>query len=142
MTLHIAIDKLLIQMGRSMTTTEIADELNNNNKWYHKKDGSPITSYQIHRRTTNYSHLFGRDGSIVNLLNNQNTVHPDRAPLKKTFIISVSELKGDIALQEKVLMKRKILKVHHALIIYCLNVRAFTVLGFVIIKLYLHHLTS
>lgn len=67
MTLHEAIKKLLGQTGQSMTTQQIANELNENG-WYQKKDGSQITAFQIHGRTKNYDHLFERDGSTVSLL--------------------------------------------------------------------------
>lgn len=66
MTLHEAIIKVLQQKGRTMTTQEIADELNRN-KWYTKGDGSSIAAFQIHGRTRNYDHLFNRDGSKVSL---------------------------------------------------------------------------
>jgi len=66
MTLHVAIEKLLKEKGYSMTTVEIADELNRNN-WYQKKDGSAITPFQIHGRTRTYSEMFDRDGSTVSL---------------------------------------------------------------------------
>jgi hypothetical protein len=66
MFLHEAIIKLLEQFGRPMTTTEIANELNTN-KWYQKKDGSLITSFQIHGRTKNYPQYFMRTGSMVSL---------------------------------------------------------------------------
>ncbi len=67
MTLHEAIEKLLAQQQRPMSTNEIAEALNNNS-WYTKKDGSPITAYQIHGRTKNYDHLFDREGSMVSLI--------------------------------------------------------------------------
>jgi len=70
MTLHEAIEKLLTDFGRPMTTREIADELNKN-KWYQKRDKSPIDPFQIHGRTKNYPQLFDRDGSTVFLLNKQ-----------------------------------------------------------------------
>jgi hypothetical protein len=66
MTLHAAIEKLLHESGRPMTTKEIADRLNKNN-WYPKKDGSKITDFQIHGRTRNYSQLFKRNGAMVSL---------------------------------------------------------------------------
>ncbi len=66
MTLHAAIEKLLQQTGRQMTTHEIAESLNKN-KWYQKKDGSKITDFQIHGRTKNYPQLFNRRGSTVSL---------------------------------------------------------------------------
>ena len=67
MTLHEAIEKLLRQAGRSMTTQQIADELNKN-KWYQKKDGSIIQAFQIHGRTRNYADIFDLDGSTVFLI--------------------------------------------------------------------------
>jgi hypothetical protein len=67
MTLHEAIEKLLKQTGRQMTTKEIADNLNEN-EWYVKKDGSQITDFQIHGRTKNYPQYFNRDGSNVSLV--------------------------------------------------------------------------
>ncbi|MDP1623785.1 MAG: HTH domain-containing protein [Bacteroidales bacterium] len=66
MTLHEAIEKLLQQTDRPMTTTEIANELNKN-QWYQKKDGSAIDPFQIHGRTKNYSKMFNRNGSTVSL---------------------------------------------------------------------------
>ena len=67
MTLHEAIEKLLRQTGRPMTTQQIADELNKNG-WYQKKDGSTIQAFQIHGRTRNYATIFDRDGSTVSLI--------------------------------------------------------------------------
>jgi len=66
MTLHEAIEKLLQEKGRSMTTSEITEALNKN-KWFKKKDGSEICQFQVHGRTHNYSKLFTRDGAIVSL---------------------------------------------------------------------------
>ena len=66
MTLHDAIQIVLNNNRSSMTTLEIAKELNNN-KLYQKKDGSPITAFQIHGRTKNYPDLFIRSGSTVSL---------------------------------------------------------------------------
>jgi len=67
MTLHQAIEKLLKEKGRAMSTSEIANELNIN-KWYKKRDGSEISAFQIHGRTRNYSHIFDRDASMVSLV--------------------------------------------------------------------------
>lgn len=67
MTLHEAIEKLLKQNGRSMTTKEIADELNIN-KWYKKKDCSSLKAFQIHGRVRNYHSIFHLEGSIVSLI--------------------------------------------------------------------------
>ncbi|MBK8845936.1 MAG: hypothetical protein IPO27_04900 [Bacteroidetes bacterium] len=72
MTLHEATEKLLRQTGRSMTTQQIADELNKNG-WYQKKDGSTIQAFQIHGRTRNYATIFDRDGSTVSLIEQPTT---------------------------------------------------------------------
>jgi len=72
MTLHEAIEKLLRQTGRPMTTQQIADELNKNG-WYQKKDGSKIQAFQIHGRTKNYANIFDRDGSTVSLIGQTDT---------------------------------------------------------------------
>lgn len=72
MTLHEAIEKLLKEKNRPMTTTEIARELNQNN-WYQKKDGSSIEPLQVHGRTKNYAQIFIRNGSKVSLNGQPNT---------------------------------------------------------------------
>jgi hypothetical protein len=68
MTLHEAIEKLLKEKGRSMTTSEITEDLNKN-LWFTKKDGSEICHFQVHGRTHNQSQLFDRDGAMVSLKN-------------------------------------------------------------------------
>jgi hypothetical protein len=66
MTLHEAIEKLLKEKGRSMTTSEITEELNHN-KWHTKKDGSETCQFQVHGRTHSFAKLFNRDGAYVSL---------------------------------------------------------------------------
>ncbi|HUC80755.1 MAG TPA: hypothetical protein VMR70_07555 [Flavisolibacter sp.] len=78
MKLHEAIEKLLLTAGRPMLTSEIADALNQN-KWYQKKDGSPIDPFQVHGRTKNYAHLFNRNGSTVSLIGQP----PNKQPASK-----------------------------------------------------------
>ncbi len=72
MTLHEAIEKLLKEKGRSMTTSEITEDLNQNN-WFTKKDGSEICQFQVHGRTHKQSQLFDRDGAMVSLKNQSDT---------------------------------------------------------------------
>ncbi len=64
--LHKAIEQVLKKIGRPMTTREIAEKINYGGL-YRKKDGSPVTDYQIHGRTKNYPHMFCRTGSMVSL---------------------------------------------------------------------------
>lgn len=70
MFLHDAIVKALKEIKNPMTTTEIANVLNEK-KWYEKKNNNPIISaYQIYGRTKNYPHLFDLNGSMVSLRKN------------------------------------------------------------------------
>jgi hypothetical protein len=49
-----------------MTTVEIAEHVNAN-ELYRKRDGLPVTPFQIHGRIRQYPRLFTRDGSTVAL---------------------------------------------------------------------------
>ena len=64
MKLHEAIKVVLEESGRSMSTREIAAEVNRRGL-YRKKDGSEVTDFQVHGRTKNYPKLFRREGTIV-----------------------------------------------------------------------------
>jgi len=107
MTLHEAIVRVLQTKGKSMTTQEIADELNRNGL-YSKRDGSTITDFQIHGRTRNYGHLFLREGSNVSLRSKtghdipekrSNTIQPQRNLTK------ADQISDDLAV--KMLMNEK-----------------------------------
>lgn len=84
MTLHSAIERLLRETGRPMTTQEIADKLNKNN-WYQKKDGSKITAFQTHARTRNYPQLFKRNGTTVSLVG-QEQIKPAKAQTERKVV--------------------------------------------------------
>lgn len=65
LTLHAELHRILCDPGnRWMTTAELADAVNVAAP-YCKKDGTPVTPFQIHGRTKNYAELFERDGSHV-----------------------------------------------------------------------------
>ncbi|OAZ45757.1 hypothetical protein A9Z40_01255 [Microbacterium arborescens] len=66
MTLHYAIEAALSEAGRAMTTAELA-ELVNIGGLYKKRDGSPVTPFQIHGRTRKYPQLFSKAGSTISL---------------------------------------------------------------------------
>ncbi len=91
MTLHVAIEKLLKEKETSMSTAEIATELNKN-KWYQKKDGSEISAFQIHGRTRNYPDIFDRQGSLVTL-NNGNFQSNSKSTKKRKIINSTNQNK-------------------------------------------------
>lgn len=105
MTLHEAIEKVLLKKGRSMTTSEIAYELNKN-YWYKKKDGSEIQAFQVHGRTRKYSRIFERNGSTVSLIGKSNSKlsAPEKRIIKKAKS-KKTKIEADIALFEKALMK-------------------------------------
>lgn len=100
MTLHEAIEKLILQTGQSMTTTEIANELNKN-KWYQKKDKSLISPFQIHGRTKNYPQIFNRNGITVSLIKQSISDTPSQKTKHKS---KLTDILTDITLIEKVLM--------------------------------------
>ncbi len=106
MTLHEAIEKLLQQKGRPMTTTEIADELNKN-KWYAKKDGSAIAPFQIHGRTRNYAHTFKQNGSTISLNHQSNTKASTPKREAQHSPKKLSDISSDTTLLEKALMNEK-----------------------------------
>ncbi len=66
MTLHEETVQILKEKGNPLSTSEISD-LVNQRKNYKKKDGSSVSSFQIHGRTRNYSNLFLRNKYIVGL---------------------------------------------------------------------------
>lgn len=68
MTLHKAIEKLLLQAGRAMSAKEIAAALNNN-RWYVKADSSPITPGQISARAAKYPDLLKCQSDHISLQN-------------------------------------------------------------------------
>lgn len=111
MTLHEAIEKLLRQKGRSMTTQQIADELNKNG-WYKKKDGSTIQAFQILGRTRKYASIFDSEGSIVSLIGQPKTkVNQTRKQLPKQVIKATQILSADTNLLEKILINEKNFKI-------------------------------
>lgn len=104
MTLHEAIEKLLRQTDRPITTQEIADELNKNN-WYQKKDGSKITAYQIHGRTKNYANLFNRNGTKISISGQTavKAIKVSTKPTSRKSIISDKDEQYILDLCDKVL---------------------------------------
>lgn len=66
-TLHAEIAEILrASTATWMTTAAIADLVNARRR-YSKKDGSPVTPFQIHGRTRRYPNLFKREGARVAL---------------------------------------------------------------------------
>jgi len=67
-TLHLEIARLLHEQGNVwMTTREIADAVNEAQRYRKKRTRGPITPFQIHGRTKNYDEVFERKGSRVRL---------------------------------------------------------------------------
>ncbi len=104
MTLHAAIEQVLAQEKRKMTSVEIAAALNNNS-WYSKKDGSVIKSSQIGARIKNYPHIFEKEGLNISLKSNTG-IQKISAPTNKK-IIKKGEHNLEPALAIKVLMYEK-----------------------------------
>lgn len=104
MTLHAAIEQVLMQEKRKMTPVEIADALNRNS-WYSKKDGSVIKSSQIGARVKNYPHLFNKEGSVISL-KSRTGISSSQASIPEKKLVSTSK-NIDAPLAQKVLMNEK-----------------------------------
>lgn len=65
-TLRAAIEKVLEQTGRKMTTQEIADVLNEN-KWYQNEDASQIKASQIESRVKNYTFVRFENNEVTSI---------------------------------------------------------------------------
>ena len=66
-TLHAEVARLLHEHGNRWTTTVELARLVNDAGRFRKRDGSPVTDFQVHGRTKNYPHLFEREGTRVRL---------------------------------------------------------------------------
>ena len=67
MTLHEALAHVLRDHNNEpMTARELADEVNQRGL-YHKRDGSPVETNQVHARTNNYGAVFEKEGSRIRL---------------------------------------------------------------------------
>ena len=105
-TLHEEIRDILISEGnRWMSTGELASLVNRRGR-YRKRDGSPVSRFQIHGRTRNYSDLFQRSGSLVRLkpeqailtsMSHPRTTHSVPELRRQGFkgFLSVSDLRVD-----------------------------------------------
>lgn len=67
MTLHEAIEMILQENGRSMTSRQIADIINDRGL-YIRKDGLPVSASQITTRVGNYDKLFAKEYGKIKLL--------------------------------------------------------------------------
>ncbi len=76
MTLHEAIQQVLVKSNKSLSAKDIATILNENSL-YTKKDGSQIVSSQIGARVKNYPHLFSEKEGLIFL-----TSTTEMVPLK------------------------------------------------------------
>lgn len=68
MTLHVAIEKVLAEKRKSMTTVEIADRLNST-KWYERADKGIIPTSQVASRVVRNPRMFKRIGDKIYLVN-------------------------------------------------------------------------
>lgn len=66
MTLHEAIQKVLIDSRRSMTATDIAVIINGTGL-YKRSDNNPIPASQISARVNNYPEMFEKNGKLISL---------------------------------------------------------------------------
>ena len=67
MTLHEALAFLIKEGGNRWMTVKELREAVNDRHLYHKRDGSPVETNQIHARINNYEYLFEKKGPRVRL---------------------------------------------------------------------------
>lgn len=103
MTLHEAIEQILVRENRSMKATEIAEALNKTNL-YQKKDGSLIQPSQIGGRVKNYPEWVTKKNGFIRL---KSRTGIKKVPImrKDSKVKVVQKLKPSLAL--KVLMNEK-----------------------------------
>jgi hypothetical protein len=96
MKLHEAIELVLKENKRPMSTQELADIINAR-KLYVRGDGLPLPKQQIYLRSRNYVKYFQLDGQMVSL-NNEDAVSIERyhEDLKKYFSIHHGRDKGSL----------------------------------------------
>jgi len=104
MTLHEAIQQVLLKANKALTASEIADVLNANS-WYAKKDGSSIKSSQVGARVKNYSHLFVKSNGIISLKSSTGFVSKKTIVKKKH--VAVNAITADSNLLKKILINEK-----------------------------------
>ncbi|WP_339873483.1 GIY-YIG nuclease family protein [Olleya marilimosa] len=104
MTLHEAIQQVLLKANKALTAKDIAEILNANT-WYSKKDGSKIASSQIGARVKNYPLLFNKTNGLISLKSKTGII-PEKTIIKQKRV-TVDSLKSDSNLLMKVLMNEK-----------------------------------
>lgn len=104
MTLHEAIEQVLVKSNKSLSSKDIATILNKNS-WYTKKNGSQIASSQIGARVKNYPHLFSKIDGLITLKSKTGILH--KKPVKKINKVSADIITSDSNLLMKVLMNQK-----------------------------------
>jgi hypothetical protein len=127
MTLHEAIQQILVQEKRALRATDLAEAINKI-RLYSKADGSAIKSSQIGARVKNYPHLFLKENGLIRLKSKTGVVK-DKRVLKKP-VSPTSTLKPSVAL--KVLMNEKNFKtastidsiVPHETGMYCIRIKS------------------
>ncbi|MBD3862321.1 GIY-YIG nuclease family protein [Olleya marilimosa] len=104
MTLHEAIQQVLLKANKALTAKVIAEILNANS-WYSKKDGSKIASSQIGARVKNYPLLFNKTNGLISLKSKTGII-PEKTIIKQKRV-TVDSIKSDSNLLMKVLMNEK-----------------------------------
>ncbi|MCI2230393.1 winged helix-turn-helix domain-containing protein [Polaribacter sp. MSW13] len=128
MTLHEAIQQVLLKAKTPLIAKDIAEILNRNS-WYVKKDGSKIANSQIGARVKNYPQLFHKENGYI-ALKGSTGILPKKA-IKQQKQIPVKNLDKNTELTLKVLMNEKNFKTitgHSHLIpnapgLYCIRIK-------------------
>lgn len=89
--LHDAMEKILLEAGQPMKTSDIAERVNARGL-YIKRDGSPVLPNQISGRAGKYPHLFTRSGGMVSLVrwDDSPPQEAERAPSPKASVATLA----------------------------------------------------
>ena|SRR5690554_784735 len=93
MTLHEAIEMILQETGRPMSTREIADVVNKRTL-YTRRDGLPVPASQISARIGNYENLFSKEQGKIKLVKDD-IVSLKLQKYKKEVYKTISESRGE-----------------------------------------------
>src|ERR1035437_1433882 len=86
MTLQEAIQKVLEENNGLPLSLDRIAELINTGGFYHRKDSSPVPSYQIKLRALNYPQLFRRDGDFIYLVEEQKPDYLQKKELRNKIL--------------------------------------------------------
>jgi two-component sensor histidine kinase len=98
MTLHEAIEKVLIETKRHLTAKELA-LLINKKELYQRNDGLAVSASQVTARVTNYPNLFAVNNALISL-NNKNEEDIELLEIRQNLFAFLDKIRSKVHLDE------------------------------------------